>query len=130
MELVLPVIATIVGTLTARRIIPRISGTSGAGKLAWPVQLAAPVVSFVSVLAVFLITGHGEQIFRAGTNEFGLHATQILVSVAIVGIGVAASLFKRWNKGLYGLVEMMFAAASAFAVARTLIPQKLLLFQW
>jgi hypothetical protein len=130
MELVLLVIATIVGTLIARQIIPRISDTPSAKKPKWSVQLAAPLVSFVSVLVAFLMMGHGGQIFQAAINEFGLHATQILVSIAIVGIGVAAHFFKRWNQGLYGLVEMVFAAASAFGVARVLTPQKLLLAQW
>jgi hypothetical protein len=130
MELVLLVIATIVGTLIARQIIPRISDTPSAKKPTRSVQLAAPVVSFVSVLVAFLMMGHGEQIFHAAINEFGLHATQILVSIAIIGIGVAAHFFKRWNQGLYGLVEMAFAAASAFGVARALTPQKMLLAQW
>jgi hypothetical protein len=130
MELVLLVIATIVGTLIARQIIPRISDIPSAKKSKWSVRLAAPFVSFISVLVAFLLTGHGEQIFHASINEFGLHATQIFVSIAIVGIGVAAYFFKTWNQGLYGLVEMVFAAASAFGVARTLTPQKLLLSQW
>ena len=56
--------------------------------------------------------------------------TQILVSIAIVGIGVAAHFFKRWSQGLYGLVEMVFVAAAVFSVASTLRAQKLLLAQW
>jgi hypothetical protein len=52
----------------------------------WSVQLAAPFVSFVSVLVAFLLMSHGEQIFHASINEFGLHATQILISIAIVGM--------------------------------------------
>jgi len=93
-------------------------------------QLAAPFVSFISVLVAFLMMGHGEQVFHASINEFGLHVTQILVSIAVIGIGVAAHFFKRWNQGLYGLVEMVFAATAVFGVARTLTPQKLLLAQW
>jgi len=130
MELVLLVIATIVGTLVARQIIPRISHTPGAKKSRRLAQLAAPFVSFLSALVAFLMMGHGEQIFHASINEFGLHVTQILVSIAIVGIGVAAYFFKRWNQGLYGLVEMIFAATAVFGVARTLTPQKLVLGQW
>jgi hypothetical protein len=129
MELVLLVIATIVGSLLARQIIPRISDTPDA-KPKGLAQVAAPFLSFVSVLVVFLMMGHGEQLFHASINEFGLHVTQILVSIAIVGIGVAAHFFKRWHQGLYGLVEMVFAAAAVFGVARTLTPQTLLLAQW
>src|SRR5215469_17432387 len=130
MELVLLVIATIVGTLVARQIIPRISDTPGAKKSKRSAQLVAPFVSFLAVLVAFLMMGHGEQIFHASINEFGLHVTQILVSLTIIGIGVAAYFFKRWNQGLYGLVEMVFAAVAVFGVARTLTPQKLLLAQW
>jgi hypothetical protein len=129
MELVLLVVATIVGSLLARQIIPRISDTRGV-KNPRLAQLAAPLLSFVSVLVVFLMMGHGEQIFHASINEFGLHLTQILISIAIVAIGVAANFFKRWNQGLYGLVELVFAAAAVFGVARTLTPQTLLLAQW
>jgi hypothetical protein len=87
-------------------------------------------MSVLAVLFTFLMMGHGEQIFHASIKEFGLHVTQILVSIAIVGIGVVAHFFKRWNQGLYGLVEMVFAAAAVFGVARTLTPEKLLLAQW
>jgi hypothetical protein len=130
MELVLLVVATIVGSLLARQIVPRISDTPGARQPKRLAQLAAPFLSFVTVLVVFLMMGHGEQLFHQSINEFGLHVTQILVSIAIVGIGVAAHFFKRWHQGLYGLVEMVFAAAAVFGVARTLTPQTLLLAQW
>jgi hypothetical protein len=129
MELVLLVIATIVGTLVAHQIVSRISDRQSA-KPKRLTRLAAPFLSFVAVLVAFLMMDHGEQIFHASVNEFGLHATQILVSIAIIGIGVAAHFFKRWNLGLFGLVEMLFAAAAVFGVARTLTPQKLLLAQW
>jgi hypothetical protein len=130
MELVLLAIATIVGSLLARQIIARPSDMSGGKKPKPLAQLAAPLLSFVSVVVVFLMIGQGEQLFHSSINEFGLHVTQILVSIAIVGIGVAAHFFKRWHQGLYGLVEMMFAAAAVFGVARTLTPQTLLLAQW
>lgn len=129
MELVLLLIATIVGALVARQIIPRISHTPGDKPKRWA-PLAAPLMSFVAVLVAFLMMGHGEQIYHASINEFGLHVTQILVSIAIVGLGVAGHFFKRWNLGLFGLVEMVFATAAVFGVARTLTPQKLLLAQW
>src|SRR5215472_13339286 len=106
MELVLLVVATIVGSLLARQIIPRISDTPGARQPKRLAQLAAPFLSFVTVLVVFLMMGHGEQLFHQSINEFGLHVTQILVSIAIVGIGMVAYFFKRWNQGLYRLVEM------------------------
>ena len=70
MELVLLVIATIVGTLIARQIIPRVSDTPGAMKFRRSAQLAAPFVSFLTVLVAFLMMGHGEQIFHASINEF------------------------------------------------------------
>jgi hypothetical protein len=130
MELASLVIAIIVGTLVARQIIPRVSDTPGANRSKRLAQLAAPFVSFLAVLIAFLMMGHGEQIFHASINEFGLHMTQLLVSITIIGIGVAAYFFKRWNQGLYGLVEMVFAAAAVFGVARTLTPQRLLLAQW
>jgi len=130
MELALLVIATLVGTLVTGQIIPRISDASSAKKSKRLIQLAAPLVSFLAVLAAFLMMGHGEQLYHASINEFGLHVTQILVSITIIAIGVAAYSFKRWNQGLYGLVEMLFATAAVFGVARTLTPQKLLLAQW
>jgi hypothetical protein len=130
MELALLVVATIVGGLVARHIFPRISDTPGAKKSRPWSRLAVPFVSFLTVLVAFLMMGHGEQIFHTSINEFGLHMTQVVVSITIIGTGVAAYFFKRWNQGLYGLVEMIFAAAAVFGVARTLTPQKLLLAQW
>ena len=130
MESVLLVIATIVGTLVARHSMPRSSDTPNANKPGRLARLAAPFASFVAVFVAFRMMRHGEKMFHASINEFGLHVTQILVSIAIVGIGVAAHFFKRWNQGLYGLVEMGFAAAAVFGVASTLTAQKLLLAQW
>jgi hypothetical protein len=130
LEMVFLAIATIVGILIARQIFPRISDTHRAIKPELLAHLAAPFVAFVTVLVAFFIMNRGEQIFHASINEFGLHLTQMRVSVAIVGIGVAAYFFKRWNQGLYGLVEMVFAATAVFGLARTLTPQKLLLGQW
>ena len=130
MELALLVVATIVGTLVARHIIPRVSDRRGPAKSRRLPQFAAPFLSFLAVLITFLMMGHGEQVFHASINEFGLHVTQILVSVIIIGLGVTAHFFKRWHQGLYGLVEMIFAAAAVFGVARTLTAQKLLLAQW
>jgi hypothetical protein len=119
-ELALLVVATIVGTVIARHIIHRVSDRPGPAKSRRLAQFAAPFLSFLAVLITFLMMGHGEQVFHASINEFGLHVTQILVSVIIIGLGVTAHFFKRWHQGLYGLVEVIFAAAAVFGVARTL----------
>ena len=71
MELVLLLIAAIVGTLVARQIMPRISDTPTARE-SKRLTLAAPFVSFLAVLVAFLMMGHGEQIFHASISEFGL----------------------------------------------------------
>jgi hypothetical protein len=57
-----------------------------------------------------------ERFLRSVTAVFGLHLTQLLVSVLVIAVGWSAHRFKLRNKLWYGYVEVVFGAGSAIAV--------------
>jgi hypothetical protein len=71
MQPALLVIATMVGTLIARQIIPRIGDTPALKKSTRLPPLAAPLLSFLALLVTYLMMGDGEQIFHAANRCSG-----------------------------------------------------------
>jgi hypothetical protein len=55
-------------------------------------------------------------------TELGVGVTQLLIAIFVILLGLAAHLFKKKNQLKYGLVEILFAAATAIIAARQLVP--------
>ncbi len=79
---------------------------------------------------VVAATTYGGRLYEWVYRAVGLHTTQVLVAVFVVGTGIFAHLFKKKNQMFYGICEVFFAAASAFQISLTMKPGETVLSQW
>jgi hypothetical protein len=71
-----------------------------------------------------------EHLFERVLNYLGLELTQFAIAVLIIGLGFAASWYKRKNKKWYGNIEIFVGMSSALVVARSLGPNAFDLAKW
>jgi hypothetical protein len=89
--------------------------------------MAGLLVAFISVEKIrFLV----ETLYPKINRLIGSHATQILLGILVLCMGIGAHWFKRMNQLWYGMVEIMFGAFSGFCIAYTMYPSTAHLTQW
>jgi hypothetical protein len=65
-------------------------------------------------LFLYSITALVKSVFGLGPQKYLFNA---LIAFTVVGVGLVAWSFKKWDRTAYGIVEVVFAAGSAIAIA-------------
>ncbi len=84
--------------------------------------------SFGLIGLFFLIVA--EDLFPALISAVGVTNTEFIVAAAVIALGILAFEFKRRNQMMYGLFEIAFGVASAFAVIAKMKPEVTSVSDW
>lgn len=60
----------------------------------------------------------------------GVYASRIVVSIAVIALGIGAHYFKRYSQLWYGAVEVIIGAASGISIAVGLRPNESMFSRW
>jgi len=89
-------------------------------------------IGFLLAVGVFIETviGMGSLVFRWLARIFGIHVAQSAIFLVVIIVGTFAHWFKKKNQKWYGLVEVVFGAASAGSISFRMTPGPPLFTQW
>lgn len=103
------------------------------GRNLWAIRYYALVglmMWAVLLSLILLISNYGPSVYAKSIRVVGRLRVQLFIGISATIMGFAAYQFKRINQRWYGVVEVAFGMATAFAIARNLYPADASLSQW
>ena len=80
-------------------------------------KIVTAVVGIFSALLSLAVNMFGSALVHNLIRALGFEWVRIAMAVVVLIAGIGAFVFKRWHQGMYGLVELIFAAITGVSIA-------------